>query len=58
MSFYGFIDRHLLLPIGDLVYKSDIKRQLKELQRNEFVSRKEIVEIQNRKLQKLMLLGI
>jgi len=54
MSFYSFIDQHLLLPVGDLVYKSDIKRQWKELERNEFVSREEIVEIQNRKLQKLI----
>ena len=57
MSFYNFIDQHFLLPIGDWVYKSDIKRQWKELQRNEFVSREEIVEIQNSKLQMSLYLG-
>lgn len=54
MSFYSFIDKHFLLPIGDLVYGSDIGHQWKTLQRNEFLSSEEVVEIQNRKLQKLI----
>lgn len=54
MSFYGFVDKHFLLPIGDCVYGSDINRQLKEFQKNEFLSNEEITVIQNRKLRKLI----
>ena len=54
MSFYSYIDRHFLLPIGDLIYSSDISRQWKVLQRNEFLSREDLLEIQNVKLQKLI----
>lgn len=54
MSFYGFIDKHFLLPLGDLVYGSDIAGQLKELRRNEFLPAGDIKEIQNKKLQKLI----
>ena len=54
MSFYGFIDTHLLLPIGDLVYGSNVARQLRNLQKNEFLSNEAIREIQDKKLQKLV----
>lgn len=54
MSFYSFIDQHFLLPLGDLVYGSDIACQWRKLQRSEFLSRADLMEIQNKKLQILI----
>ena len=54
MSFYSFIDEKFLLPIGDLIYGSDIARQLKELKRNEFLPSERVKEIQDQKIRKLI----
>lgn len=54
MGAYNFLDRHLLLPLGDLVYGSRVKHELKKLEENDFITEGELREIQNEKLQKLL----
>ena len=54
MSLYNFIDEHLLLPVGDLVYGSCIHRKLKEFRNNDKLTREEILEIQNEKIRRLV----
>ncbi len=54
MSLYNFIDEHLLLPVGDLVYGSCIHQKLKEFRKNDRLKREEIREIQNEKIRRLV----
>ena len=54
MGFYNIIDKHLLLPMGDFAYGSDISRQWEVLNRSEFLPYQQILEIQNEKLRKLI----
>lgn len=54
MSLYNFIDEHLLLPVGDLVYGSCIHQKLKEFRKNDKLRREEILEIQNEKIRRLV----
>lgn len=54
MGIYNFIDRNILLPIGDLVYGSSVRSRLVEFRRYDCLSSMEITEIQNRKLRKLV----
>ena len=50
MSLYNIIDKHMLLPIGDMVYRSNINTQWERLKRTEFVSKTDLTELQNTKL--------
>jgi len=54
MSLYNIIDKHIFLPIGDLVYGSCVSEKLKELRRNDMLSEEELHQIQNHKLQQLV----
>ena len=54
MSLYNIIDKHMLLPIGDMVYRSNINTQWERLKRTEFVSKTDLTELQNTKLRKLI----
>ena len=54
MGIYNFIDRNILLPIGDLVYGSSVRSRLVEFRRYDHLSLMEITEIQNQKLRKLV----
>ena len=54
MGFYSFIDRNILLPIGDLLYGSSIRSRLVEFRRNDRLTSEEILDLQNRKLYKLV----
>ena len=54
MSLYNFIDKHILLPVGDLIYGSCIHRKLKEFRCNDKLTRERILEIQNEKIRKLV----
>lgn len=54
MGIYNILDRHVLLPMADLAYGSEIARQWKALQRTEFLPYPDIQELQNAKLRKLV----
>jgi phenylacetate-CoA ligase len=54
MGLYNIIDRNFLLPVGDLVYGSEIARQWKTLRQDEYLPYQQIQEIQNDKLRKLV----
>ncbi len=54
MGVYNFLDRHILLPLGDLVYGSCVKQELKKLEKNDFITENELRKIQNEKLQRLV----
>ena len=54
MGFYNFIDRNILLPIGDLMYGSSVRSRLAEFRRYDRLTSKEISDLQNRKLRKLV----
>ncbi|MBR4390576.1 MAG: phenylacetate--CoA ligase family protein [Bacteroidales bacterium] len=54
MSLYNVLDRHVLLPLGDLFYGSEITRQWRKLRCSEFRPYQEILEFQNEKLRKLI----
>ena len=54
MGFYHTFDRHVLLPLADLAYGSEITRQWKDLRRTEFLTYPQILELQNTKLRKLV----
>lgn len=54
MGFYNVLDRHVLLPLADLAYGSEIARQWKKLRREEFLSYAELLEVQNAKLRRLI----
>ena len=54
MSFYNYIDRHILLPVADSIYHSSIAKRLKELEHNDFLSHEELQAIRDEKLRKLV----
>ena len=54
MGLYNIIDKNLLLPMGDLVYGSEISRQWKALRQAEFLPYQQILEVQNAKLRRLV----
>lgn len=54
MGFYSFIDRNILLPIGDLLYGSSVRSRLVEFRRYDRLTSEEIMDLQNRKLYKLV----
>ena len=54
MGLYNIIDRHFLLPVGDLVYGSEISRQWKALRKAEHLPYKQILDTQNEKLRRLV----
>ena len=54
MTLYNYLDRYLFLPLGDLVYGSNVVEKLKEMRRYDCQSEAEIREVQNQKLRKLV----
>ena len=54
MTLYNYLDLYLLLPLGDLVYGSNVSKRFKEMLRDDMLSEAELGEIQNCKLQKLV----
>ncbi len=48
------MDRYLFLPLGDLVYGSNVVEKLKEMRRSDMLSEAELRDLQNRKLQRLV----
>lgn len=54
MSLYNCLDKHILLPIGDIVYGSHVCKEYKNLKRTDFFSSDDLQKIQNEKLQRLV----
>lgn len=54
MGIYNFIDRNILLPIGDLLYGSSVRSRLVEFRRYDRLTSAEISNLQNQKLRKLI----
>ena len=54
MSLYNIIDKHVLLPLGDLAYGSEITRQWRTLRKSEFLPSQQIEDLQNEKLRRLI----
>lgn len=54
MSFYHYLDKFFLLPIGDKLYGSNVSKALKELKCHDDYSLEEVRRLQNAKLQKLV----
>ena len=54
MGIFNFIDRNILLPIGDLLYGSSVRSRLVEFRRYDRLTSEEISDLQNKKLQKLL----
>ena len=54
MGFYSFLDRSILLPLGDLIYGSSVHTRLKEFKHFDTLCREEIVAIQDAKLRRLV----
>ncbi|MBO4599687.1 MAG: phenylacetate--CoA ligase family protein, partial [Bacteroidales bacterium] len=54
MTLYNYLDKYAFLPLGDLVYGSEVGAKLKEMRRNDMLSEQEICDIQNKKLQRLV----
>ena len=54
MGIYNFIDRNILLPIGDLLYGSSVRSRLVEFRRYDHFSKAEMKELQDQKLRKLV----
>ena len=48
MGIYNFIDRNILLPIGDLLYGSSVHSRLVEFRRYDHFSKAEMKELQDR----------
>lgn len=55
MSLYGLIDRKIILPIGEFLFKRNITGELSICMQRDFCSRDELDVIQNHKLQALIL---
>ena len=55
MGFYNFIDRNILLPLGDLIYGSTVRSRLVEFRRYDQLSQDKIKDLQDKKLEKLIL---
>ena len=54
MSIYNFVDKNILLPVGDWAYGSVVHKRLRYFREYDRLTREEIVERQNAKLQKLV----
>ena len=54
MSAYSWIDRYILLPIADKLMHRSLAHSWREYERNEHLSREELVALQNHKLQRLI----
>ena len=54
MGFYNFIDRNILLPIGDLAYGSSVRKRLVEFRQYDHLSQEEIKDLQDWKLRKMV----
>lgn len=54
MGFYNFIDRNILLPIGDMMYGSSVRARLVEFRRYDRMTLNELTDLQNEKLRKLV----
>lgn len=54
MNLYNIIDRYLFLPLGDKIYGSYVSSKFRELMSQDFISEEGLLEIQNKKLQKLV----
>lgn len=54
MSLYNLFDRYILLPVGDFVYGSRVGKELKKLEKNDFLPAEELEKIQNEKLHRLV----
>lgn len=54
MTLYNIIDRYIFLPLGDLVYGSCVASKFKEMCKTDFLTEEQVLELQNRKLQKLV----
>lgn len=54
MNLYNFVDKNLLLPLGDIVYGSNISAQWRRLKQSEFLTELELHELQDKKLRKLI----
>lgn len=54
MGIYNFIDRDILLPIGDLLYGSSVRSRLVEFRHYDRLTSEEISDLQDQKLRKLV----
>lgn len=54
MSFYGFIDRNILLPIAAKLQKSRLCSEYRALRQTDWLSEAELQRLQNNKLQQLV----
>ncbi len=54
MTLYNYLDRYIFLPLGDLIYGSEVVSKLKEMERNDMLSELELQAIQDCKLQRLV----
>lgn len=54
MTLYNILDRYLFLPLGDLVYGSQVYSKFNELIRIDKLSESELFELQNQKLQTMI----
>ena len=54
MSLYSHIDKHLLLPIADMVMSRGVSKEWKLMREAEHYSEQQLQDLQNRRLQKLI----
>ena len=54
MSLYSCLDKHLLLPIADMVMSRGVTKEWKIMQTAEHYSEDELLDFQNRRLQRLI----
>ncbi len=54
MSIYSFIDRKILLPIGDIIKGRNLHGEFNNALRTEWLSEKDLLKLQSEKLQKLI----
>lgn len=54
MGLYNFLDRNILLPLGDLIYGSSVHTRLKEFRHFDTLCREDIIVIQDAKLRRLI----
>lgn len=54
MGLYSYLDRHLILPFGELVMGRNVTNEVKFLTRTEWLSEEELSALQNEKLRRLV----
>lgn len=54
MSLYSHIDKHLLLPIADMVMSRGVSKEWKLMREAELYSEQRLLDLQNKRLQKLI----